>query len=141
MRSRSQIAQLENLFFRPWDRSSTSKCLSSSAVFVLVNDIVDSIKIERHIFGDLLLSACFNPVSIHILQDIKRLKERRQTIIPTTHASNKDILLDFKINAVDVQLASAIVNFNISISNFVVVKHILREMNLDLGFTFVAAQP
>lgn len=84
------------------------------------------VQIKRHVLHNLSWRLGNDPRNITILQHVKSVSERWKTSSITT---DPNILFDFKVNHVDVKLTLGIINFNISIGNFIVVENIFGKVN------------
>jgi len=128
------MLELENFFLGSWNWSSSTK--PSSAVLVASNYVMNIVKVKWHILCNFSFSSGLNPFSVLILKHIKRIVKWFE--IPTS-PTDENVLLYFKVDHGNVNLTLAVIKFDISVSNFIVVENILREMNLETHRSFTSA--
>jgi len=129
------MLELENFFLRSWNWFSSAK-EPSSAVLVCFNYVMNIVKVKWHILCNFPFSPSRNPFSVLILKHIKRIVKWSE--IPTS-PTDENVLLYFKIDHGDINCTLAVIKFDISVSNFIVVENILWEMNLETHRSFTSA--
>lgn len=126
-----QLAQHENLLWRPWHHLRSCK----KAGFLLslhgLDHVSDVGEVKRHFLGHWLCVQGGNTRSVFVLNDV-------EAALPVVESSEMKSLHNLELNLINFELAFMVVHDHVSESCFIGVEHILVELDIESSLSLSA---